>query len=198
MQNGGGCDEALCPRCSEGGPGGTFDSDDVRCSAIKHRAPPKASSTLGRWRGGQLRKAAEAGPANAWVLDEWLGEDVEIYTCPKACNDGLIDGHNLTMAKIVYFFQHEGNRRAGEADDSPGPSSEWVLVYEYCTDSSQGDGVQTPAPTPDTTTLHPLYSLRATRSCRPSTYPITAIRKHVLCTHACSEGVCGVEKRDRG
>ena len=191
------CDEIRCPKCWEGVD---LQHDFVRCSRFKHNVPPKASSGLGRLKGGNVRHAANGGPTpRAWAVGDEAGEDVEIFRNPHARRNDLTGDGRVTLAKILYFFDHRGNRRPGHPVDEGGPMMEYVLVFEYVT---CGAGRSTK---PDSVTKHPTYYLQGNAGTRPSVFPVDAIRRHVhmyhLCPHASfsyramNEGSSGVHRR---
>lgn len=171
------CGKAECPRCWTVGK---IVNDSIRCSRFKHGAPPRASSGMGRWKGGNARSATNTAPTpRGWAVGDGAGEDIEIYVHPQARDNGLSGDGNVTLGKILYFFDHEGNPRPGSHDHDAGPTMEWVLVYEYVT---CGRGRTKMA---DPVTLHPTYRLQGNSTTRPSIFPVDAIRRHVHMYHLC-------------
>lgn len=144
------CAEARCPLRWEGGQG-SLEARDISCSRFKHGVPPKASSGLGRLKGGDVKRATGTGATpRDWCVGDGRGESVEIFTSPEAKrHDKSADG-DVTLALILYFFDLEGNRRPG-ATAATGPVMEYVLAYEYVT---CGTGRSKKA---DSATLHPTY-----------------------------------------
>ena len=172
------CDDVRCPTCWEGAD---LQHDLISCSRFKHNVPTKVSSGLGRFKGGNVRLATSDGPyPRAWAVGHESGEDVEIYRNPSALSNGLAGDGGVTLAKILYFFQHEGNRRSGDSLDG-GPLMEYVLVYEYVT-CGAGRSKR-----PDSVTEHPTYFLRGAPSQKPSVFPVEAIRRHVHMYHQCTQ-----------
>lgn len=171
------CSDPKCPRCWGGGPD-KLDNSGISCSRFKHGVPPKASSGLGRFKGGDVKTATSDGPTpRSWAVGAGQGEDVEIFTSPTARASDLSGDGDVTLAKILYFFDIEGNRRA-DATGS-GPIMEFVLVYEYVT---CGAGRSRK---PDPATKHPTYWLRGAATVVPSVFPVDAIRRHVHMYHLC-------------
>ena len=53
----------------------------ICCSRYLHGAPPRSSSGLGRWKGGEMRSATSDGVAHLTrAVGDGLGDDVGIYT----------------------------------------------------------------------------------------------------------------------
>lgn len=173
------CDEPRCPACWDGAD---LQHVRIRCSRFKHNVSAKSSSGLGRLKGGNVRLASNDGPsARAWAVGDDSGEDVEIFRNPTALRNGTTGDGGVTLAKILYFFTHEGNRRAAASTDE-GPQMEYVLVYEYVT---CGPGR---SKRPDSVTQHPTYFLRGNPAVTPSVFPAEAIRRHVHMYHLCPQG----------
>lgn len=153
-------------------------NDKILCSRFKHGAPPRASSGTGRWKGGAARTATAGGRTpRAWAVGDGAGEDVEIYCNRDARDRGLTGDGNVTLAKILYFFKHEGNLRT-DSIHTKGPMMEWVLAYEYVTCGTGRTKKE------DTTTKHPTYWLQGAAA-RPSVFPVDAIRRRVHMYHVC-------------
>ena len=173
------CEDPRCPICWEGSG---LNNDDIRCSRVKHGVPPRASSGLGRFKGGDVRSATCIGTTpRDWAVGDGSGEDVEIFTSRRTHAAGLSVDGGVTLAKILYFFDHEGNKRAGNSHGQ-GPMMEYVLVYEYVTRgkgrSKLGDHV----------TEHPTYFLQGSPRTKPSVFLVGAIRRHVHMFHMCPLG----------
>lgn len=174
----GSCSETRCPRCWGGRPD-KLDNSSISCSRFKHGVPPRASSGLGRFKGGDVKTATNDGPTQrGWAVGDGQGEDVEIFLTPDARASDLSGDGDVTLGKILYFFDIEGNQRADTACDS-GPIMEFVLVYEYVT---CGVGRSRK---PEHATKHPTYWLRGGRAVVPSVFPVDAIRRHVQMSHLC-------------
>lgn len=172
--------EPRCPLCWAPPP--LLNKKTVRCSRYKHGASRKASSGLGRWRGGDARAAAAPDPLHAWALGEGAGEDVEIHTTREPSGGYNEDPGRLTIGRVSCFFDHEGNKRPGVATR---PQTSWVLVHDYVT---RGPGIQRDT---DACTQHPILVLRGRG--RPLIYPVSAIRRHVHLYHLCSVAEEGVD-----
>lgn len=171
------CGEARCPDCRA--DGWRMD-DDIRCSRYKHGAPTRASSSLGRWKGGDVRSAAsEEESPRAWAVGSGMGEDVEIYTHREAKDKRLSGDGNVTLGKILYFFDQRINAdRAGPAALARSVVVQWVLVYEYVTCGAGRGELR------DSITQHPTYWLQGNEA-RPSVFPVSSIRRHVHMYHLC-------------
>lgn len=173
------CSEARCPQCWEGGSA-SLTTNNISCSRFKHGVPPKASSGLGRFKGGDVKTATDTGPTpRDWCVGDGQGESVEIFTTPDAKRNDLSGDGQVTLAKILYFFDLEGNRRPA-SNAAAGPMMEYVLVYEYVT---CGSGRSKKA---DSVTLHPTYWLQGGVKTVPSVFPVEAIRRHVHMYHLCA------------
>ncbi|CBJ30620.1 hypothetical protein Esi_0204_0058 [Ectocarpus siliculosus] len=172
------CKELRCSSCWEGG-GKSLKNDEIICHRIKHGVPAKISSGLGRFKGGDV-KAATAGGATPrdWAVGSGQGDAVESFTNPMAKRDDLSGDGHVTLARILYFFDHEGNRRP-DSIPGAGPAMEFVLAYEFVT---CGSGRSKKA---DSVTQHPTYWLQGGVKQVPSVYPIEAIRTHVMMYHHC-------------
>lgn len=169
------CANSRCPRCWTNPS--ALDSEEMACSRFKHGAPLKASSGLGRWKGGDIRGQADYEFPDSWAVGEGGGEDVEIWTTPPYDGDRRVDVEKLTMGRILYFFDHEGNPRGNGGTGDDRPITSWVLVFDYVT---SGDGKSR---LPDKASDHPTMRLRGRSD--PVIYPAEAIRRHVHLYHAC-------------
>ena len=113
-----------------------------------------------------------------WAVGDGSGEDVDIFTSRRAHAAGLSGDGGITLAKILYVFDHERNKRACHSPGQ-GPIMEYVLVYEYVTRgkgrSKLGDHV----------TEHLTYFLQARPRTMPSVFPVGAIRRHIHMFHIC-------------
>ena len=88
--------------------------DEIRCSRLKHGVPPRASSGLGRFKGGNVRCATSEGPyPRTWAAGNGSGEDVEIFTRPSSRKDGASGADPVPLAKILYFFLSRRERAVG-------------------------------------------------------------------------------------
>ena len=116
-----------------------------------------------------------------WAVGDGSGEDVEIFTSRRAHAAGLSVDGGAILAKILYFFDYEGNKRVGNSHGQ-GPMMEYVLVHEYVTRgkgrSKLGDHV----------TEHPTYFLQARPRTKPSVFLVGTIRRHVHMFHMCPLG----------
>ncbi|CAN0134202.1 unnamed protein product [Ectocarpus fasciculatus] len=172
------CSELRCSSCWEGG-GQSLKNADILCYRIKHGAPAKISSGLGRFKGGDVKAATTGGETpRDWAVGSGQGDAVEIFTSPRAKRDDLSGDGDVTLARILYFFDHEGNRRPDSTADA-GPAMEFVLAYEFVT---CGSGRSKKA---DSVTQHPTYWLQGGVKVVPSVYPVEAIRRHVMMYHHC-------------
>lgn len=180
------CADDRCPQCWENPS--QLKNTTIRCSRFNHFAPLVASSGLGRWKGGDARSAGATNNAgclsDAWVLGDKGGEDVEVWrTKPLADDDGRkVNVGNLSMGKIVYFFEHVANSRPDRLVGPP-EATRWVLVFEY---ASAGLGN---ARSPDAATSHPMLRLRGNGE--PVVFPAENIRRHVHLYHRCPEPRAG-------
>ena len=86
-----------------------------------------------------------------WAVGDGSGEAVEIFTSCRMHAAGLSVDGGVTLAKILYFFDHEGNKQTGHPHEQ-GPIMEYVLVYEYVT---RGKGRSKLG---DHATEHPTYT----------------------------------------
>lgn len=186
------CLEMRCSTCWQNSS--SLDEKEIECSRFKYGAPPRSSSGLGRWKGGDVKAAARAGPPLGWALGEGGGEDVEFYG--QQPFDDPAPAGTLSSARILYFFTHRGNNRPGTLER---PLTSWVLGFDYVSD---GIGNQR---SPDPITLHPAMRLRGRG--RPIVFPADAIRRHVHFYHWCpgpdqppadSAWMCGPERSGRG
>ncbi|CAB1108042.1 unnamed protein product [Ectocarpus sp. CCAP 1310/34] len=172
------CADARCPLCWEGGHE-SLKARNISCSRFKHGVPPKTSSGLGRFKGGDVKKATATGPTpRHWCVGDGRGESVEIFTSPEAKRKDLSGDGHVTLGLILYFFDLDGNPRPGPTAAAD-PMMEYVLVYEYVT---RGAGRSKKA---DSVTLHPTYWLQGGGNRVPSVYPVDAIRRHVHMYHLC-------------
>ncbi|CAM9227062.1 unnamed protein product [Hapterophycus canaliculatus] len=184
------CADKICPACWE--KTATLESTSIRCSRFNHFAPLVASSGTGYWKGGDARSAMsnfeDGQPSDAWVLGAGVGQDVEIHKKkPRVEDDGRdVDVGSLTMGKIVYFFDHTGNKRS---DRCTGSTTRWVLVFEYVSAGVGNDRL------PDVATRHPVLRLRGNAA--PVVFPAGNIRRHVHLYHMCPD-VVNLEGGARG
>ena len=141
----------------------------IHCSRYVSGASPMATSGTGRWRGGNVRAAAAVDLPFDWAFGAGGGDDVEIYTTPKAKRDGATCTPGLTIARILYFFDHDIRQVVPGAEECP-PTS-WVVVVEFVTAApGSGDGRQN-----DDGTGYPTFSLRAQQGCK--VFPTGAINQ---------------------
>lgn len=180
------CSNTRCPHCWTNPM--TLDVAGITCSRFKHGASLESSSGLGRWKGGNA-KAAATGPRDAWALGDGGGEDVEVWkTFPPQLSDSApVSVEKLSMVRILYFFDHEGNRHG---ESGLRPKTSWVLVFDYAAAGRRYHRMVDPA------TQHPVMVLRGRG--RPLVYPAAAIRRHVHLSHLCpAENACasGVNAR---
>lgn len=177
--DGTGCAEPRCPECWT--HANTLTHTSIECSRFNHFAPLAASSGLGRWKGGDARSALsgckEEGLSDEWVFGCRGGEDVETWrTTPPVHDDHRkVDTADLTIGRIVYFFEHEANGTMSGRISTPGPKTRWVLTFEYV---SAGDGRER---LPDVATKHPTLRLRGNGP--PAVFP--ANKRHVHLYHMC-------------
>jgi len=102
-----GCSGIRCPSCWDGD---TLETESIECSRF-FRVPQSASCGLGRLKGADVKMATHPGPRDEWVLGIGGGGDVEVHLQASSMGaKGRVDPRNLTMAKILYFFRHQGNR----------------------------------------------------------------------------------------
>lgn len=168
------CANSRCPDCWRNPS--VLEEKNIACSRFKHGAPLKASSGLGRWRGGDIRSKPQDEYADSWAVGEGSGEDVEIWTSLPSSADAPVDVAKLTMGRILYFFEHKGNPRRN-GDDNGRPCTWWVLVFDFVTRGKDNTRLA------DSATDHPMLTLRG-RS-EPKVYPAANIRRHVHLYHAC-------------
>lgn len=158
--------------------GQSLKNQKLSCSRFKHGLPPKVSSGCGRLKGGDVQSATTEGlTPRAWAVGPG-GEDVEIFTTPEARRQNLSGDGEVTLAKILYFFDVEGNQRLNSVETS-GPTMEYVLVYEYVTCGVGRAKKEDPA------TKHPTYWLQGGTRVTPSVFPVEAIRRHIHMYHFC-------------
>lgn len=165
------CNETRCPDCWL--DPSALDKNDIRCTRFKHGASPRASSGLGGWEGGDVRASTRAGAPDEWFVGEGCGEDVEFFKRQPFDDDGgpARAHQRLSSGRILYFFEHRGNKRLG-AQERP-----WVLGFDYVSD---GHGRSQRS---DPVTLHPVVVLRGRG--RPVVFPADAIRRRVHLYHRC-------------
>lgn len=170
------CDDTRCPDCwLEGDKMGVH----ISCSRFKHGAPPRASSGQGRWKGGDVQTATLEGVTpRAWALGGGMGEDVEIYTHREAKYKSTSGDGNVTLGKILYFFDESFDPDKACSTNSTGAVVEWVLVYEYVTCGAGRAELK------DSITQHPTYWLQG-NAALPSVFPVSSIRRHVHMSHLC-------------
>lgn len=181
-----GCSNSRCPDCWVGDG---LETDSIDCSRYL-RVSMAASCGLGRLKGGDVKSAIRPGPRDDWALGSGGGDNVELHHHPSTMSEaGRVDSQKLNLFKVLYFFRHQGNRRA--VSGTPPPLTWWVLGYDYTGTSNANDRV------PDSITGHPTLQLRARG--RPSVYPAETIHRQVHLYHACPLGseadeshVCGV------
>lgn len=186
------CDAAACPSCWVAGSGGAAGLANTSIEGSKDcwHAPHAESSGTGRWRGGAVETAGQAGAEHGWALGQGGGEDVEIYVNPRALATRSVGLGNVTIGRILYFFTHVGNKRP----NGTAPTTKWVAVYEYVS-TEPGDGAPIRR---DSATQHPVFALRAEGG-RSRVFPIKAIRRHVSMIHACPlRGQCKPAETARG
>ena len=189
------CQDHRCPNCWINSS--SLDKKDITCSRFKHGASLRASSGLGRWKGADVRQAASlAGATGDWYLGDGCGEDVEFFKKQPFDEDGTLDTRHLSLARILYFFEHRGNQRFG---DLQRPVTSWVLAFDFVT---EGAGTSRSV---DPVTQHPVMVLRGRG--RPVVFPSDAIRRHVHLYHRCpglehppadNAWVCGPEASGPG
>lgn len=172
------CSEPKCPRRWRGGPR-RLENLRISCSRFKHGVPPRASSGKGFFTGGDVKNATRGGDTpRAWAVGEGSGENVEIFTNPDARRQGLSGDGDVTLGKLLYFFDHVGNpRRSGSTER--GPLMHYALVYEYVTCGRGRTKREDPA------TKHPTYWLQGGIRAEPSVFPVEAIRRTVHMYHLC-------------
>lgn len=180
------CGDLRCPRCWRNS--GMLDSKTVSCSRFNHTASAKASCGTGRWKGGSARSAGSSGASTSdeWVFGAMSGEDVEIHNGKPPYDDNPYYS-TVTMAKIVCFFEHLGNKNA--AGNEFTPSTSFVLGFDYAT---AGNGN---VRLPDVTTQHPTMRLCGRR--RPQVWPVSAIRRVVHPYHLCPSHLNPVDKEGK-
>ena len=178
------CSEPRCPRCWRVGGSRALENVELSCSRLKHGVPPKASSGKGFLTGGNVKSAARGGSTpRAWAVGEGSGEDVEIFTNPAARSQNLSGDGQVTLGKILYFFDHVGNGPPGSNES--GPRTQYVLVYEYVTCGRGRTKKEDPA------TKHPTYWLQGGVRVEPSIFPVEAIRRTVHMYHLCPVSTFG-------
>ena len=166
------CNEPRCPLCWSGD---MLEDQNILCTQYKFGAPLSSSSGLGRWRGGNVRHAAQPGPRLNWALGSGAGEDVILHANRHNGVHREAADSSRTLGKILYFFEHKGNKRC--ITDGEAPMTSWCLVHDYAT-AGRGQDKLT-----DRTTLHQVYNLRGRG--QPLIYPTSAIVKHVHMFHQC-------------
>ena len=127
------CGENRCPYCWYEKPQRLL-LKEMHCSRILWGVPAVSSSGLGRIRGGDVRASAADGPAHAWGLGAGGGEDVKIFRTQEALKkfeaqrQGGVVPHDLTLARIVHFFVHDGNpSTAGAGEEVVVARTAWVV-----------------------------------------------------------------------
>ena len=169
------CTNALCPRCCP--QESPEDGVIVQCSRYVSGASHGSSSSTGRWRGGDVRTAgANSDRPLEWAFGAGGGEDVEIYTSPQHQQDKATASPGLTLARILYFFDHLLGDQVSGLDECALTS--WVVVAEFVSSKPGGVGRL-----PDVATDHPLFRLRADSRCK--LFPTSAVRRHVHMRHVC-------------
>lgn len=189
------CEDSRCPDCWI--TSSSLDEKDIACSRFKHGASHRASSGLGRWKGADVRQAASrTGSTGNWYLGEGCGEDVEFFKKHPFDDAGPVDARHLSLARILYFFDHRANQRSGALER---PLTSWVLAFDFVT---EGAGTSRRV---DPVTQHPVMVLRGRG--RPVVFPSDAIRRHVHLYHRCpgedhppadNAWVCGPESSGPG
>lgn len=179
------CLELCCPHCwrSDRGGGG-LDVTSIDCASYSQDAPRIPSSGTGRWRGGNVKAAAGPGDRHSWAFGAEGGENVEVFTSPRAQAGGKTGVGHLSLVRMLYFFRHAGNKRAGAPSERP--VTLWVACYDYVS-AAPGGGNKLYR---DPATKHPVFNLRGVTG-RPLVFPVSAIRRHVSLVHACPAGRCG-------
>jgi len=167
-----GCSGIRCPSCWDGD---TLETESIECSRF-FRVPQSASCGLGRLKGADVKMATHPGPRDEWVLGIGGGDDVEVHLQASSMGaKGRVDPRDLTMAKILYFFRHQGNRPV--MGGQPPPLTWWVLAYDYVGIGNGNERVK------DSITGHPVLTLRGRG--RPRVYPADAIFRQVHLYHQC-------------
>lgn len=155
-----------------------MENIEISCSRLKHGVPPKASSGKGFLTGGDVKSATTGSDTpRGWAVGEGGGEDVEIFTNPVACRGDLSGDGEVTLGKLLYFFDHTGNPRHGPS--TSGPVMQYALVYEYVTCGRGRTKREDPA------TQHPTYWLQGGLRAEPSAFPVEAVRRTVHMYHLC-------------
>lgn len=172
------CADLMCPTCWEGGRN-SLQKGAIACSRFKHGVPPKVSSGLGRLKGGDVKAATTTGGTpRAWACGRNSGESCEAFTSREARKEDRNGDGDVTLVKILYFFDIEANRRP-DSTSARGPVMEFALGYEYVTCGKNRSKKEDPA------TKHPTYYLQGGASVVPSVFPVAAIRRHVHMHHLC-------------
>lgn len=106
------------------------------------------------------------------------GDDVEIFKdrLPTIA-EGPAPAMQLTLAKILYFFQHSSNGRSQSGEDPL--LTWWVLAYDYVCVGSGNERVS------DCVTGLPIVALRGRG--HPLVFPVAAIRRQVHMYHLCPQ-----------
>lgn len=150
------------------------------------QAPEAISAGTGKILGGSVVDACRA-PAE-WMLSRPRGvNDLEIYVCADAARDGTTGVGHTTLAKAMYFFEHQGNdqRKGGNANARPGVVTVWLAALEYVT---AGSGHQRKV---DPVTGFDVFHLRSTLSF----FPVQFVRRAVHMVHQCptsGDSACGL------
>ena len=167
------CDDGRCPAC---GADGRPMSGDIHRLRYKHGVPSWASSGLDRW---SVRSATSDGVApRAWAVGDGMGEDVEIHTHRQSRDKGMSGDGDVTLGKILYFFDHSLYPHQNGPTAGAAPLEEWVLVHEYIT-CGLGRGELR-----DSITKPPTDWLQG-NAVPPSVFPVSSIRRHVHMYHLC-------------
>lgn len=176
---------ALCNQPAVGARSSLLQDLGMDCRRYGSGATARQTSGLLRWRGGDVRRSRPGTLADRrkWAHGPTCGEDVEIYCTKHSRTHGVTGIGNVTIGRILYFFDHKHNR--ADVGD-PDVRLQWVVVLPFKTVGA-GEHFQR-----DNTCEHPLYYL--SRGTTPEVYPSDAIRRHVHMYHMCphdGEWACG-------
>lgn len=158
----------------------------VCCFSHWGQAPEAVSAGMGKILGGTVVDACRK--PSSWMLDRPRGvNDIEIYVSADAARDGTTGVGHTTLAKVIYFFEHQGNdQRKGENEHpQPGIVTLWLACLEYVT---AGTGHQRKV---DPATGFDVFHLRSTLSF----FPVQFIRRAVHIVHQCptsGDSACGL------
>lgn len=167
-----GCSNSRCPDCWDGE---SLETESIECSRF-FRVSQAASCGSGRLKGADVKMATRPGPRDEWALGSGGGDDVEVHLQASSLGaQGRVDPRKLTLAKILYFFRHKGNRAV--LSGQPPPLTWWVLAYDYVGIGHGNERVK------DSITGHPTLALRGRG--RPRVYPADAIFRQVHLYHQC-------------